>query len=138
MKHEVILRFCFWEFEDIMPDEITHFLGIEPYKIFIKGEQKDPKFPALSKHNGWLMDSSLDKYSSFEDQMESILNIIDSKIDLFKPLCEKYYSEFSCAIFLRFESEESKPAIHLDEKYNRINKIIKAEFDFDLYCLANH
>jgi hypothetical protein len=133
MKHEVILRFCFWDFEDILPDEITQIIGIEPVKVYRKGEKKNPKFPALTKQNGWLMESPLDKFSPFEDQMESILNLIESKIEIFKPLCEKYFCEFSCAIFLRGDGEESTPSVHLNERYNQINTIIKAEFDLDLY-----
>ena len=53
------------------------------------------------------MSSGLDKYSSFEDQMNSIINVIESKLDLFRPFCEKYYCEFACAIFMRYDNEES-------------------------------
>lgn len=137
MKNEVILDFCIWNFEDITSDEITSILGIQPTKVYIKGQKQNPKFQILSKKNGWRMGSPLDKYSSFEDQMNAMLDIIEKKIELFRPFCEKYYCEFSCAIFVRFDNDESTPWIHLDARYNRLVKELNIEFDFDLYCLPN-
>jgi len=81
------------------------------------------------------MGSGLDKYSSFDDQMNSLLDIIESKIDLFKPLCERYYCEFSCGIFVYFDNGESTPWVHLDKRYNEISKALNIEFDVDLYVL---
>ena len=137
MKNEVVLDFCIWGFEDITPDEITQMIGIQPIKIYIKGEKKNSKFSALEKQNGWRMGSTLDQNASFEDQMNAMLDIIESKIDLFKSLCEKYYCEFSCALFIRYNHDESTPWIHLNSRYNRIIKVLNIEFDVDIYCLPN-
>jgi hypothetical protein len=137
MKNEVFLDFCIWGFEDITVDYITQTLGIQPTKVYIKGQKKNPKFTAVAKQNGWRMDSGLGKYASFEDQMKTILDIIESKIDLFRPFCEKYYCEFSCAIFIRYDNNESTPSVHLDARYNRLIKELNIEFDVDLYCLPN-
>ncbi len=140
MKNEVVLRFCIWDYNDITHQEITNTLGIEPYKIYVKGQKKNPKNPegsSLVKENGWLMDSALDHFASFEEQMNAMLYIIESKIDLFRPFCEKYYCEFSCAIFIRYDNEESTPSVHLNTRYNRLIKELNIEFDIDLYCLPN-
>jgi hypothetical protein len=140
MKNEVVLRFCIWDYNDITHQEITKNLGIEPYKIYVKGQKKNPnnlEGSALVKENGWLMDSTLDHFASFEEQMHAMLDIIESKIDLFRPLCEKYYCEFSCAIFIRYENGESTPSVHLDARYNRLIKELNIEFDVDLYCFPN-
>jgi Domain of unknown function (DUF4279) len=140
MKNEIVLRFCIWDYNDITHQEITNTLGIEPYKIYVKGQKKNPKNPegsALIKENGWLMESALDHFASFEDQMNAMLDIIESKIDLFRPFCEKYYCEFSCAIFIRYDNEESTPSVHLNARYNRLIKELNIEFDIDLYCLPN-
>lgn len=138
MKNEVYLDFIITDFEDISHDEITQRLGINPTKVYVKGQKKNPKSAGISKRNRWLMASGLDKYASFEDQMKAMLDIIESKIDLFRPFCEKYYCEFSCAIFIRYDNDESTPSVHLDARYNRLIKELNIEFDVDLYCLPNH
>lgn len=138
MKNEVHLDFTIADFEDITHDEITQQLGINPVKVYIKGQAKNPNFGGIAKRNRWLMGSGLDKYASFEDQMKAMLDIIESKIDLFRPFCEKYYCEFSCAIFIRYDNEESTPSVHLNARYNRLIKELNIEFDVDLYCLPNH
>jgi hypothetical protein len=137
MQNEIDLSFCIWGFEDITPDEITSILGIEPFKIYNKGQRKNPNFLALAKQNGWIMKPLLHQQASFEDQMNAILDIIEAKIDLFKPLCEKYYCEFSCALFIRYDNGESTPWIHLNARYNELIKKVRAEFDVDIYCLPN-
>ena len=111
-KNEIILRFCIWDFDDVTPDDITLLLGIAPSKVYIKGEKKNPNFSGLAKKNGWIMDSLHDKYCSFEEQMTSLLDVIESRIELFKPLCEKYYCEFSCALYIYIDNEESTPPVH--------------------------
>jgi len=137
MKNEVFLDFCIWGFEDITPEQITQALGMQPTKVYIKGQKKNPKFAAVAKQNGWRMNSGLDKHASFEDQMMSILDIIEPRIDLFRPFCEKYYCEIVCAVNVYYDNDESTPSIHLDARYNRLIKELNLEFDVDLYCLPN-
>jgi hypothetical protein len=137
MKNEVFLDFCIWNFEDVTHEEITQRLGIVPTRIYVKGQRIDPKFSRISKKNGWRMSSGLDKYASFADQMKAMLDIIEFKIDLFRPFCEKYYCEFSCAVYIRYDNGESTPWVHLDARYNRLVKELNIEFDVDLYCLPN-
>ncbi|PWG82123.1 DUF4279 domain-containing protein [Pararcticibacter amylolyticus] len=52
---------------------------------------------------------------------------------LFKPLCEKYECEFSCALFVYFGNGESTPWVHLNSRYNKLIKELDIEFDIDLY-----
>jgi hypothetical protein len=137
MKNEIILRFCIWDFDDISCDEMTQLIGIKPSKIYIKGQKKNAIGSALAERNGWLLDSPLNKYSPFEDQMNSLLDIIESKIDIFRVLDKKYYCEFSCALYIYFDNEESIPWLHLDARYNQLIKELNIEFDVDIYCLPN-
>ena len=139
MKNEVYLDFTIADFEDISHDEITQKLGITPKMIYVKGTKKYPEssVATLVKRNRWIMGSPLDQHSSFENQMNAMLDVIESKIDLFRPFCEKYHCEFSCAIFVRYDNEESTPWVHLDSRYNRLIKELNIEFDVDLYCLPD-
>ena len=137
MKNEVILRYCIWGFEDITLDEITQLIGYQQSRTFIKGQRKSSIDSALAKENGWIMDSLAGKYASFEDQMSSLLDVIEANIDVFKLLSNRYYCEFSCALYIYFNNEESTPWIHLSTRYNQLIKELNIEFDVDIYCLSN-
>ncbi|MNS92744.1 hypothetical protein D3C86_1439770 [compost metagenome] len=138
-KNKIILSFSLLDFNDITPEEITQLLNVNPTKICVKGQRRNPKNPEspLIKQNGWMIDSPLGQYASFEDQMNSLLDIIESKIDIFRALCKMYYCEFSCAIFMYLGNEESTPWVHLDSRYNELIKELNIEFDLDLYVFPN-
>lgn len=140
MVNEVIVRFCIWEFDNISHDQLSALMGILPDKIYIKGHKKNPNNPdgkAVFDRNGWIMGSPLSKYSSFEDQLNSLLDIIEPRMDILGPICEKYACEFSCAMFVYAGNDESTPSLHLDARYNRVLKKLNIEFDLDLYCFSN-
>ena len=141
MKHQVYLNFVISDYEDITHDDISHALGMKPYKVYVKGEKRNPNSssdtPILWKFNRWIMAAPLDEYCTFEDQMNATLDIIESKIDLFKPFCEKYRCEFSCAIYLRYDNGESIPSVYLGSRYNSLIKQLNIGFDIDLYTFPN-
>ena len=83
------------------------------------------------------MSSGLDKYASFEDQIASLLDIIENKKSEFKILCDKYYCEISCALFVFFDNDESTPWVHLDARYNKLIRELNIEFDIDLYVFPD-
>lgn len=118
-------------------DEITQLVGYQPSKTFIKGHRKSSIGSALAEENGWIMDSLAGKNASFEDQLNSLLDVIEFKIDVFKLLSNRYYCEFSCALYIYFNNEESTPWIHLGTRYNQLLKELNIEFDIDIYCLPN-
>lgn len=142
MKHQVYLDFTIADFEDISHEKISEELGIKPFKIFVIGEKRNPNsssaIPTLVKRNRWLMRSHLHEYSSFENHLDALLDIIEPKINLLKPFCEKYHCEFRCAIYLRYENGESMPSVYLGTRYNQLIKELNISFDLDLYCFANN
>ncbi len=138
MQNEIILKFGIWGFTDINHDDITRSMGMNPSKIYVKGERKNPnpKFPALAKENGWLLEPS-NRYLPFEVQLQNLLQILESKIHIVKEYCFKYACEISCGVFIYFENGESTPSIHLNSEYNRIIRELNLSFDVDIYCLPN-
>ena len=138
-KNEIHLGFSIYGFNDITHEEITKLLGIQPSHQRIKGQIKNPKNPnsPLIEVNKWTMDSGLDRYSDFDSQLSKLLNVIESKIDLFKPICQKYQCEFSCGLFVYYNNGESTPWVHLDSRYNNVIRELNIEFDVDLYVLPN-
>ena len=135
MKHRIYLNLAIEGFEDITHDDISRTLGMNPFKIYVKGEKRYST--VIWPENRWIMASPLDEYSSFEDQMNATLDIIEPKIDLFKPLCEKYCCQFMCAIYLRYDNGESMPWVNLGSRYNKLIREINIGFDFDLYVFPN-
>lgn len=137
MKNEIYLDFCIWGFEDITHEDITKTFNIQPIKIYKKGEKINPNFSKVSSQNGWRIASGLNKYASFEDHLNVLLSTIESKFELFKSFCTKYYCEFSCALYIYYNNEESTPSVHLTSRYNKLIKELNLEFDIDIYCLPN-
>lgn len=140
MQNEVVVSFGIFDFNDISHDDISQKLKIQPDKIYIKGEKRNPKNPMspLIKKNSWIMGSGLDKYSSFEDQLASLLDIIENKLADFKVLCDRYYCEISCAMFVYADNDEGTPWVHLNTRYNKLIKELNIEFDLDLYIFPSN
>jgi len=138
MKNEVYLDFRIVGFEDILPDDISKITGITPSRIVTKGDKRNPRkaeSTAIHKNSIWILASPLGEYATFEDQMNALLDILEAHLDSLIPLCEKYYSEFSCRVFIYMSNEESTPWIHLNKRYNQLVAKLNTEFDVDLYCL---
>ena len=138
MRHELNVRFCIWDFEDISHEKITELIGYLPSKIYIKEQKKNMNFSATSKTNGWILDAPhCDRFSTFEEQIDSLLDVIEAKMETFKKICSMYPCELSCAIYIRFDNGESIPSVHLDGRYHKIASDLGIELDVDLYCLPN-
>lgn len=133
-RNELIIDFGIFDFE-ITHSEITNMLGIEPSYVRLKGEKRNSKNPdsPVWSNNVWKMSSRLGKYADFDEHLNDLLEIIEQKIDILKPLCAKYPSEFSCAMKIYKNNGESTPWVHLDNRYNKIAAELNSEFDLDLY-----
>src|SRR5690606_9222430 len=93
-KHEITMELRITRFE-CQPEEITEELGIQPRKIWRKGEPLNDKGVLRNKQNGWGVGSGLDKHSSFEEHTEALLNIIEPKLEAFTRICNQYRTELS-------------------------------------------
>jgi hypothetical protein len=137
MKNSVDLSLCIWNFEDVTHEIITNMVGVKPYKVYTKGEKISKVSVALSKQNGWILKPLLDEEASFEEQMNALLEIIESKLDVFESLTKKYYCEFSCGIYIYTDSEESTPGVHLNKQHNELLGRLGIEFDLDIILLSD-
>lgn len=137
MTHnEIWLDFCVWNFEDVTPDEITSWLQIQPSRTYIKGEPKrGVPGAAVWKSNGWRFSATEDKQVPFDDQLEIMLDVIESKKDKFKAICDKYECEFSLGLYCYTNREESTPSVHLSKRYHKVTGDLNIEFDIDIILL---
>lgn len=135
MRNYVELAFCIWKHDGISHEEITEMLGINPTKVFVKGASRPNPLnkPMVYKFDAWFLEAGLDRYADFEQQMNALLDILEPKQDILKPLSQKYLFEFSCIVEIYYGNDESTPSIHLDERYNRFVSNVKVDFDVDLY-----
>ena len=136
MKNYVDLSFCIGEYNDITHQELTELLGLEPIKVYVKGEPKHPHHPATWSSNRWYYKPALEEFASFDEQMEAIYDVLTARKEVLKPICERYYCELSCEVFIYADSEESTPWIHLGTKYNDLVKELNIEFDVDIMFFA--
>lgn len=136
VKNKVVVDFKIVGYDDISHETISQLTGIEPIKVFIKGNPRNPNNPdsPLIKFNGWIMNAKLHEDASFEQQMNCLLDIIELRLTVFKQLCSSYYTEFSCAIYTYSASEKSTPSVHLSKRYHKLAADLNFEFDVDLYA----
>jgi hypothetical protein len=134
--HRVELRLGIWGFEDIAHEKLTELIGVKPIKDYFKDKPVNKKLPngKISDENGWLIapPESLDG-DDFETQMDRFIDLAEERLDIFNALLIKYHCEFSCAIFIEAESEESTPWIHLGDRYNKVFGKLNVHFDLDIY-----
>jgi len=131
MKNEIILSFGISGFNDISHQDLTELIGMNPALVFIK--KQDNNDPVATRQNAWIMASDKATTASFEEQMNYFIDVLESKIDVFRPLSHKYCCEFSCAVTLYTGNGESMPRVHLNSRYNNISKALNLSFDFEIY-----
>ena len=132
-QNRIELGFSVFDFEDITHDELTAIFGVSPNRIHVKGTQMNPSSPRLAKTNAWML-YAVDYEASFDEQMDSLLDILERRIEQLKPICKKYYCEFSLALYI-YDNEVSMPSVHLSSRYHELARELNFEFDLDLYCL---
>ena len=136
IQHEVYVDLKIMDFDDLSHKEIIDLIGSEPTIVYIKGERINPKFSRLAKKNGLVFSSPFCKHGAFDIQLNSILDLIEQKYDVFKLLSSKYYCEISCTTYIDVDADESTPWIHLNSRYNKLIKELNIEFDVDIMLVS--
>lgn len=121
---------------DCNPDSITEILKITPDKTWIKGDVINQKSILKYKFNGWELKSDVSENSDFETHLNDIISKVDENLNSFIEICNKYYSEISCAIYL--DENDSMPSVHLSKKNIKLLNSLGLEIDFDIYLLPTH
>lgn len=131
------VSFVIYDFE-CLPDEITKKLGIEPTETRIKGEiriigKKKIKIKRVNKENSWHLKSDLPLTAPVENHLVNLLKKLKPRKQKITEINQKYYAEFSCALYFR----EANPGIHIDEKLLKEIGKLNAKLDLDMYCLGD-
>lgn len=131
--HKVEADFRIFGFEESI-DDINRKIGIQPTRYHMKGEIISPKSGKLYKENVWILDAPFRiNVTDVEDCFMDIVQKLRPSINEVKAICEKYYSEFSCRIFLESNSEYSVPSLHFQKSFIEILGLLNSELDIDVY-----
>lgn len=118
---------------DCEPEEITAKIGIKPTKTWKVGDLINSRGTIRRKHNGWKLESKLEKSAELEEQIKSVLEQLQPSWQPLREICTQYDAEINCVIY----TIKQIPAIHFDreiiEKVNQLN----AAIDVDLYVLPD-
>lgn len=135
MPHKLFISFGIYDFEDISHDEISKIMELQPSKIFIKGERRHPNFLIKANENSWIIHSNNYGYGSFEEQMNSLISLIESKKHELKEFKEKYYLEISCALRIAKNVNEYIPSIYMTREMLEILGALSISVDYDVYLV---
>jgi hypothetical protein len=143
MKNHILLGYLIDDFEGITPEEINELTGVKADIIWIKGLPK-PKFNMLALRNRWLIKAPYEPteefdIESFDKQMKYLMDILNSNMDVFKMLGQKYNCEISCGVYIYTDAEEeSTPSVHLTKEHSHFLSEYNLEFDVDIILLAEN
>lgn len=132
-KVEVYLEIS--EFEDVTHAQINQLLGLEPSRVYIKGQPVNPKAGRLAPHNRWLLfgyDPDQPR-PQFEDQVDALLALVMPRLAAFQALCHRYSCGLNCAVMAYAGNGESTPSVHLERRHVELLQALQAEFDVDIY-----
>ncbi|PSF39549.1 hypothetical protein C7H19_01805 [Aphanothece hegewaldii CCALA 016] len=116
---------------DLQPDKITTKLGINPTKIWFKGDLINLKGKIRYSDNGWSLKSQLDESMELEAHIKSIFEQLQPVWKDLKEICFFYQTEISCVVYV----SEQVPIIYFNsEILNQIHQL-NAALDVDLYIL---
>ena len=117
---------------DFEPEEITAKVGIIPSEIWRVGDLISQRATIRHKHNGWSVNSKLEKSADLEDHVQSVLEQLQPGWLSLVELCKRYYAEIECVIYI---VGDDRPAIHFDKHIMQQVAELNAEIDVDLYVL---
>ncbi len=117
---------------DFEPEEITAKVGIIPTKTWRAGDLITSRGTIRKKHNGWRLDSKLEKSAELEAHIKSVIEQLQAGWLPLVEVCSQYYAEIACVIYYR---SGSVPAIHFDKLIMQQVAELKTEIDVDFYVL---
>jgi len=127
-QNEITVSLTITDFEE-HPSEITRILEISPSKVWCKGELIDTRTLIRYKQNGWKVFSSLSKFQTLREHVDSLLGVIVPISDRFRTLPPNCQIELTCCLYIYHEM----PEISLDGLTLKKLSELNAGIDIDLY-----
>lgn len=138
--NEIYVYFGIWDFENYSHDDITTIFDIEPEISRNKGD-KLPHSNKFVDENCWKMESPFskeNKFAPFEEHLNYMLDLLESKKELLFPICKNSNCELSFIIYNNVSEESYVPGIHFDLRYSKIAAYLNIELDIDIMLLSDN
>ena len=118
------------------PEEITASLGIEPTRIYRKGESKivgspPRELPMKHKESVWILDAP-DNDADIERKLEWLANKLSDRAEAVKRITEKCPAEVSIVIY----SGDANPGLRLSSQLLMKIADLGLDVDVDLYYMG--
>jgi hypothetical protein len=118
-------------FEPAPPAQITALVGLEPTAAWTDGDRVPGHSRARRPGSAWRIQSPLPRTASFQDQIQALLEILESRANQVRAAADRYHAQISCAgYFASFN-----PGFGLSAGHVARIAALGLSMDFDLYCL---
>jgi hypothetical protein len=117
------------------PQVVTDLLGVAPTKAWAPGAAMPGKAGERGgrwPHGRWVLVSPGGRQASVEEQLLSLLPLLEERPDALAEAKRRYEVGLMCAAYYH----EVNPGFHLDVELLRRVAALGLDLDFDLYCLA--
>lgn len=114
------------------PDGVTATLGLEPTETWRFGD-RILNTRLKREHDGWSLSTGRKKEIELENQVRSILEKVQSRLNKVKSVSDEHDLdvELACVVYVADET----PSMHLDSEVVELMAELGAEIDIDLYVL---
>ena len=122
------------DFDPAPPARVTELLGMEPTAAWTKGDAV-PGLPRTRRlHSAWRIESPLPRTATFEDQLQALLDILETRAGQVRAAAELYGAQITCAAY--FDGVNTGFGLSAGD-VARI-AALGVSMDFDLYRLPEH
>jgi hypothetical protein len=134
-SNKIEVRLEISHFDDISHDEISRRLGLQPSRIYVKGQPRSPLMTMRAKENRWLFNlyDAEQPRPIIENQLDELIRLVKANRNAFTSLCKKYTCGIFCIVTIYEGLNESIPAVYLEKRHVRLLNTLSALFDVDIY-----
>jgi hypothetical protein len=87
--------------DDLDPAEVTNSLGSPPTKALRKGDLiPDSRYHLEARTGSWRLESPADKSTDLSKQIDVLLDLVTSDVEVWRKLTARYSVDLFCGIFL--------------------------------------
>lgn len=117
-------------------DEVTEKLLLNPTESYNKGDviRKEPSL-LLRRETVWNYGIEYEESYDIMDQVNQVLNVLESRKDILIELSKEFEIEFLFMIVICVRDGQG-PALYLDKRIIKFAGTINAEIHFDVYDFA--
>jgi len=124
------LYFAVGDFGDD-PETVTQLLGVQPTRVWRRGQPRPGSSGPPVRHELWALDSSVDPSESFEAHLAELLALLERAPNGVREVAQRFGAVFQC--YSHFESPN--PGFAIPPELVRRVAALGVGFDFDLYVL---